>query len=117
VTVLLVALAGAAGVLLRYGISSPFHGDALPWVTVAINVAGSFLLGLLVVAHWASPQTRTALGVGLLGGFTTFSTFSVKAFLDFEAGEPGRAAVYVLSSVVLGLGAAAAGYYLGRSLA
>ena len=103
--------------LLRYGISSPFHGDTLPWVTVAINVAGSFLLGLLVVAHWASPQTRTALGVGFLGGFTTFSTFSVQAFLDFEAGEPGRAVVYVLASVLLGLGAAAAGYYFGRAIA
>jgi CrcB protein len=86
-------------------------------VTVVINVVGSFLLGLLVVAHWASPQTRTALGVGLLGGFTTFSTFSVQAFLDFEAGEPGRAVIYVLASVLLGLAAAAAGYYLGRALA
>jgi len=113
-TVLLVTLAGAGGVLLRYGISSGFHGDALPWVTVAINVAGSFLLGLLVVAHWASPETRTALGVGFLGGFTTFSTFSVQAFLDAEAGEPLRAATYVLASVVLGFAAAAAGYYLGR---
>jgi fluoride exporter len=117
VTVLLVALAGAGGVLLRYVISSGFHGETLPWVTVAINVLGSFLLGLLVVAHWASPQARTALGVGFLGGFTTFSTFSVQAFLDFEAGEPGRAVVYVLVSVVLGLTAAAGGYYLGRSLA
>jgi CrcB protein len=116
VTVLLVALAGAGGVLLRYGVSSQFHGDALPWVTVAINVIGSFLLGLLVVAHWASPQTRTVLGVGLLGGLTTFSTFSVQAFLDLEAGEPGRALLYVLASMVLGIAAAAAGYYLGRSI-
>jgi fluoride exporter len=115
VTVLLVALAGSAGVLLRYGISSGFHGDALPWVTVAINVFGSFLLGLVVVAHWASPETRTALGVGFLGGFTTFSTFSVQAFLDVEAGEPQRALIYVLASVVLGFAAAAAGYYLGRA--
>src|ERR1700730_14961392 len=116
-TVLLVAFAGAGGVLLRYGVSSGFHGDALPWVTVAINIVGSFLLGMLVVAHWASPQTRTTLGVGFLGGFTTFSTFSVQAFLDFEAGGPGRAVVYVLASVVFGLAAAAAGFYLGRSLA
>ncbi|MDQ6811019.1 MAG: CrcB family protein [Actinomycetota bacterium] len=115
-TVVLVALAGAGGVLLRYGASSPFHGNALPWATVAINVAGSFLLGLVVVAHWASPQTRTALGVGFLGGFTTFSTFSVQAFLDAEAGEPLRALVYVLASVVLGIAAAAGGYYLGRAV-
>jgi fluoride exporter len=116
VTVFLVALAGAGGVLLRYGISSGFHGDALPWATVAINVCGSFLLGLVVVAHWASPETRTALGVGFLGGFTTFSTFSVQALLDVEAGEPGRAVIYVLASVALGLAAAAAGYYLGRAI-
>jgi CrcB protein len=114
VTVVLVALAGAGGVLLRYGISTGFHGDALPWATIAINVLGSFLLGLLVVAHWASPQTRTALGVGFLGGFTTFSTFSVQAFLDVEAGEVRRAVLYILASVVLGFAAAAAGYYLGR---
>jgi CrcB protein len=116
VTVLLVALAGTGGVLLRFGISSGFHGDALPWATIAINAVGSFLLGLLVVAHWASPQTRTALGVGFLGGFTTFSTFSVQAFLDLESGKPLRALVYVLSSVVLGFAAAAAGYYLGRAI-
>jgi CrcB protein len=116
VTVFLVALAGAGGVLLRYGISSGFHGDALPWATVAINVCGSFLLGLVVVAHWASPETRTALGVGFLGGFTTFSTFSVQAFLDVEAGAPVRAVIYLLTSVALGLAAAAAGYYLGRAI-
>ena len=115
-TVLFVALAGAGGVLLRYGISSGFHGDALPWATVAINVLGSFLLGLIVVAHWASPATRTALGVGFLGGFTTFSTFSVQAFLDAEAGEPLRALLYVFASVLLGIAAAAGGYYLGRAV-
>jgi CrcB protein len=117
VTALLVTLAGAGGVLLRYGVSSAVHGDTLPWATVAINVVGSFLLGLLVVAHWASPQVRSALGVGFLGGFTTFSTFSVQAFLDLQAGEPARAALLVAASVVLGLAAAAGGYYLGRALA
>ena len=114
---LLVALAGAAGVLLRYLVSSAAHGDAVPWVTVAINVAGSFLLGMLVVAHWASPHARTALGVGFLGGFTTFSTWTVQTFLDVEAGEPMRAFALVAVSVVLGLAAAAAGFYLGRVLA
>lgn len=115
-TALLVALAGAGGVLLRYGLSSAVHGDALPWVTVAINVVGSFLLGLLVIAHWASPQARSALGAGLLGGFTTFSTFSVQAFLDLHRGAVGRALLLVALSVVLGLAAAAGGYYLGRAL-
>ncbi len=113
---LLVAVAGAGGVLARYGLSSVVHGDALPWTTAAINVAGSFLLGMLVAPHGLSPQMRTALGVGFLGGFTTFSTFSVQAFLDLQAGEPVRALVLVLVSVVAGVGAAAAGYYVGRSV-
>lgn len=114
-TLLLVGIAGAAGVISRYAISTPFHGDALPWATVAINVAGSFLLGVLVSSHTFSDDTRTVVGVGFLGGFTTFSTFSVQAFLDIEAGEPLRALVYVTASVLLGLAAAATGYYVGRA--
>lgn len=116
VTALLVAVAGAGGVLARYGISSIVHGDALPWVTVAINVAGSFALGMLVVAHSTSPELRTTLGVGFLGGFTTFSTFSVQAFLDVEAGALGRALVLVLVTVTAGIVAAAGGYYAGRAV-
>ena len=114
-TVFLVGLAGFAGVLARYAISTPFHGDALPWVTVAINVAGSFLLGVLVASHTFSEDLRTVLGVGFLGGFTTFSTFTVQAFLDVEAGEPMKALAYVTVSLAFGLAAAAAGYYLGRA--
>ncbi|MGA7397148.1 MAG: CrcB family protein [Solirubrobacterales bacterium] len=115
---LYVFVAGGLGVLTRYGISSTVHGDALPWVTVGINVVGSFLLGMLLVVSgdWLSDQTRTALGVGFLGGFTTFSTFSVQAWTDIEGGEPIRALAYVAVSVLLGLGAAAAGYYLARSI-
>jgi CrcB protein len=74
------------------------------------------LLGVLVVVPFGSEQLRTALGVGFLGGFTTFSTFSVQAVLDVDAGEPGRAALYVLASVVLGIAAAAAGYALAHAL-
>jgi CrcB protein len=116
VTPLLVAVAGALGVLARYYISSPFHGDALPWATVAINTAGSFALGYLVVVSWPSPEVRTALGVGFLGGFTTFSTFSVQAVLDVDAGEPGKALVYVVASIALGIAAAAAGYGLAHAV-
>ena len=115
VTALWVGMGGLAGVLARYALSTPFHGTALPWVTVAINVVGSFLLGILVTAHGLSGELRTALGIGFLGGFTTFSTFSVQAVLDVEAGEPARALAYVAASVVLGIAAAAAGYALGRA--
>lgn len=79
-------------------------------------MAGSFLLGVLVVVDWLSAEMRTAIGVGFLGGFTTFSTFSVQAVLDVEAGEPGRAFGYVTVSVLLGLAAALLGYLLGRVL-
>ena len=116
-TVLLVFVAGGAGVLARYGLSNLVHGDALPWMTVGINVVGSFFLGVLLVVSgdWLSDQTRTALGVGFLGGFTTFSTFSVQAFADLEGGEPGRAFAYIAVSVLAGIGAAACGYYLARA--
>jgi CrcB protein len=114
-TALWVGVAGLGGVLARYALSTPFHGTTLPWMTVAINVGGSFLLGLLVTTSGLSAELRTALGVGFLGGFTTFSTFSVQAVLDVEAGEPGRALLYVAASVVLGIAAATAGYALGRA--
>ncbi|MBA2523580.1 MAG: CrcB family protein, partial [Solirubrobacterales bacterium] len=112
----LVGLAGMIGVLSRYGISSQFHGSDLPWATVGINVAGSLLLGMLVSSHSLGSDTRTILGVGFLGGFTTFSTFTVQAVLDVDAGEPGRALLYVAASLALGLAAAALGFVVGREL-
>lgn len=115
-TVLLVAVAGALGVLARYGLSSLVHGDALPWMTVAINLAGSFALGMLVVVDWPSPQARTALGVGFLGGFTTYSTFAVQAVLDADSGRWATAAIYVGVSVVGGVACAAAGYAIAHAM-
>jgi len=118
VTTLFVAVGGTLGVLARYGISRmTMHSDALIWSTVGINIAGSFLLGLLVAENWFGRDLREGLGVGFLGGFTTFSTFSVQIVLDADAGEPGRAAGYLLASVAGGVLAAAAGYALGRRLA
>jgi fluoride exporter len=117
-TTLLVGLGGTLGVLARYGISrATLHTEALVWSTVGINIVGSFLLGLLVAEHWFDRDIREALGVGFLGGFTTFSTFSVQIVLEVDAGEPVRAAGYLLASVVGGVAAATAGYVLGRKLA
>jgi len=117
-TTLLVAAGGMAGVLARYGISRvTLHTETLIWSTVGINIVGSFLLGLLAAEHWFDRDIREALGVGFLGGFTTFSTFSVQIVLELEAGEAGRAFVYLAASVVGGVVAAAAGYVLGRWLA
>jgi CrcB protein len=117
-TTLLVGAAGTLGVLSRYGISRlTLHTDALVWSTVGINIAGSFVLGLLVAGHWFDRDVRDAIGIGFLGGFTTFSTFSVQIVLETDAGEPGRAALYLVASVVGGVMAATAGYALGRKLA
>ena len=115
-TAVLVALAGLVGVLARHALSSLVGPTALaPWVTLAINVAGSFLLGVVAVLPW-SAQARTALGVGFLGGLTTFSTLALQAFLEIEAGRAGRALALVVASVVLGVGAAGLGWALGRTL-
>ena len=116
-TTLLVAIGGMLGVLARFGLSRmTLHHESLLWVTVGVNVTGSFLLGLLAAEPWFSRDVREAIGVGFLGGFTTFSTFSVQIVLDVQAGEPGRAGVYLLASVVGGIAAATAGFALGRAL-
>ena len=113
-TVLLIGAAGAAGVLARYGIG---HLSPSLWTTLAINVAGSLLLGILIHAgRDLSPEIRDAVGVGLLGGFTTFSTFSAQAVMESDGGHPGTAALYVAASVGIGLAAAAAGFYGARAL-
>ena len=114
-TTLLVAIGGVAGVLARFGIGRlTEHHTTLIWSTVAINVAGSFLLGVLVATDWLSRDVREGIGVGFLGGFRTFSTFSVQAVLEVDAGRGGRALLYVVASVVGGIAAAALGYALGR---
>jgi CrcB protein len=118
VTTLFVAVGGVLGVLARYGIGRlTLHHEQLLWSTVGINIAGSFFLGLLAAEHWFDRDVREGLGVGFLGGFTTFSTFSVQAVLEVDAGEPYRAFAYVMASVLGGLAAATAGYVLGRKLA
>jgi CrcB protein len=118
VTTALVGGAGLAGVLARYGLSRlTLHTEGLLWMTAGINLAGSFLLGLLAAEHWFGRDAREALGVGFLGGFTTFSTFSVQVVLEADGGRPGKAAVYLVVSVVGGVAAAAAGYALGRWIA
>ena len=117
-TTLFVAVGGLIGVMGRYGLTRlTIHHESLLWMTAAINISGSFVLGMLTAAGWFSRDIREGLGVGLLGGFTTFSTFSVQAVLDVDAGEPRRAAAYLAVTVIGGIAAATAGYVLGRRLA
>src|SRR5690349_4421394 len=103
-TTLMVAVGGLIGVMSRYGLSRlTIHHESLLWMTAAINIGGSFCLGLLTATSWFSRDLREGFGVGVLGGFTTFSTFSVQTVLDVDAGEPARAAIYVAVSVVGGI--------------
>src|SRR3954470_23807401 len=79
----------------RYGLSRlTLHTEALIWTTVGINLVGSFLLGLLAAEQWFTRDLREALGVGFLGGFTTFSTFSVQVVLEVDAGNSRKAGVH-----------------------
>ena len=113
-TLALVAAGGLLGTAARYGLGVWVQSL---WTIVAVNLAGSFALGLLihVGAGWP-PEIRTALSVGVLGGFTTFSTFTVQTVLEADGGRPGRAAAYLAVSVAGGLLAAVAGYVAGRAL-
>jgi CrcB protein len=106
------------GVLARYGLGTTVDTAQLPWMTVAINVAGSFLLGfLLPVGENLSAPVRSGLTIGLMGGFTTFSTFSVEVFYDAHTGDSGFALLYLAASVIGGIAAAGLGYYAGRAIA
>ena len=107
--VLWIALAGAAGVVARYGVTEALGSEAAPWSVLAVNVIGSFALGALV-GSGASADVRAVAGVGFLGGFTTFSTFSLDVWEDIEGGRPGRALGLVVASVGLGVAAAAVGW-------
>lgn len=113
--VLYVAIGGLAGVLSRYGLT--LWAQSI-WTVAAINLAGSFLLGLLVYvgAGW-DRDVRDGIGVGFLGGFTTLSTLAVQTVLESEGGRPGTAAAYLAVNVVGGLAMAAAGYMIGRAVA
>ena len=119
VTTLLVGIAGAAGAIARYRLGTAIGLRAFPWATLAVNVAGCFALALVLAgpgdARW-SPTATTAVAVGFLGAFTTFSTFGWETFTLLRADQPGRAAVYVSVSLAGGLAATAAGWTLGRSL-
>jgi CrcB protein len=119
--VLLVAAGGALGAAGRYGVSAAamrLLGPAWPWGTFAVNAAGSLLIGLLAGwlafrvdggAHW-----RLFLGTGVLGGFTTFSAFSLETFGMIERKQYAPAAIYALGSVAVGLIAVFIGLWIAR---
>lgn len=119
--VLAIALMGAFGAVARYavsGFSYRIFGEKLAWGTLAVNVAGSFLLGVLMTVGLQSAALpklwRVALGVGFLGAFTTFSTFSYETVRYLEQGAWSTALTNIGLNLVVGFGAVALGLVFGR---
>lgn len=118
-TILQVALGGATGAVGRYLIgvlAVRLLGHGFPWGTLAVNVIGSFLMGVLVtvLAKKGGTHLSPLLATGILGGFTTFSTFSLDAITIYERGQVMLAAGYVVASLVLSLAAIAFGLWAAR---
>jgi len=113
-----VGVAGAVGSVLRYAIGLGVDQSHFPWATLGINVSGALLLGFfLTVALGQLPvAVMTPIAVGLIGGFTTFSTFTWESFTFARTGRAWVAVVYVSVSLLGGLMAAWGGYALGRAL-
>jgi len=119
---LIVFIGGGIGASLRHGFNIAFArllGTAFPYATLFENVSGSIVMGILVAIfafrsgiphHW-----QLFLTTGILGGYTTFSTFSLDVALLYERGQTGLAALYVLLSVVLSIGGLFGGLALVRS--
>lgn len=120
-TLFQVALGGAIGACLRFGAVHTMvrvTGPGFPLGVLCVNVLGSFLMGVIMILAiqrdiaWLNPF----LMVGILGGFTTFSTFSMEAFTLFERGQFAAAGTYVGLSVVLSLAAFTLGVWLSRGV-
>jgi fluoride exporter len=116
-----VAAGGSIGSVARYLVaigSNKIFGMNFPWGILIINVTGSFLIGALVglfATRWDLPQAvRIFLTVGICGGYTTFSTFSLDSYYLLERGELGAALLYMIGSVLLSIGALGGGLYLSR---
>ncbi|MFI6920252.1 fluoride efflux transporter FluC [Nonomuraea spiralis] len=121
-TLAVIAAGGVLGALARYAVLTafPVPPGGFAWPTLAVNVSGCLLIGLLMVAIteiWqAHPLTRPFLGVGVLGGYTTFSTSIADAQGALAAGEPRTALAYLAVTLVTALAAVFLGQALGRGL-
>ena len=121
-SILFVALGGALGAVARYGVGALTLniglGSVFPWATLGINIAGSFAIGLIwslfADAIWFQTWGRALIVVGLLGGFTTFSAFSLET-LTLLQNNKWLAIGYVFSSIFGCVGSLAIGYWIGQS--
>ena len=119
---LVIGCGGAVGALMRYGLGlriTQFAGNGFPWGTLVVNIAGCFFAGLVLALFVTriplSDLLRNGLQIGLLGGFTTFSAFSVDAITLFEQGLWLRGLLYIVTSVVVSILGAYLGMGIGRN--
>ncbi len=120
-TFLQVALGGAIGAVLRFGTGLAMlrvAGPGFPLGVLTVNVAGSFLMGVFAVFafHKGMEHLGPFVMTGILGGFTTFSAFSLEAFTLYERGQIGSAGLYVALSVVLSIAGLGLGVWLARGI-
>lgn len=121
-TVFAVGVGGGLGALLRYYVASLVQpaGYAFNWGIFFVNISGGFVMGLIVegsaLKFNLSPDLRSFLTVGILGGYTTFSTFSLDSALLLQRGEYLQAAGYIIGSVVLSILALFAGLWIVRAI-
>jgi CrcB protein len=120
---LAVALGGAIGSLARFLLAGFIQSAAwpgFPWGIFVVNISGGFLMGMIVelsaLKFSVSPELRAFLTVGMLGGYTTFSTFSLDSALLIERGAYASAAAYVIGSAALSIAALFAGLWIVRVL-
>jgi CrcB protein len=99
--VLLVAAGGAVGCVARFGVSTAFPTRDFPWATLLVNIVGAFVLGFLILPAGMDKNARLLVGVGLLGGFTTLSTFSVEVV---DLARTGRSMMAGAALLANGLG-------------
>ncbi|UWQ96189.1 fluoride efflux transporter CrcB [Rhodobacteraceae bacterium M385] len=122
IAVFQVALGGALGAVLRYlaglGMLRVFGHGGFPLPILTVNIIGSFLMGVFVVAaaHRGLTHLSPLVMTGLLGGFTTFSAFSLETVTLYERGDIGQAAAYVALSVGLSIAGLMAGLWLARGV-
>jgi fluoride exporter len=122
--ILSIGLAGFAGTLLRYwlsGVVAKRYGETFPYGTLAVNLVGCFVIGFLFYVFYdralGSPLIRTTIFIGLLGGFTTFSSYGLQTFTLLRDGELFLALANILASNVIGLALVWVGYSLAKVIA
>lgn len=119
-TILVVAIGGALGSVLRYlfaKMAAEWLGTGFPYGTLGVNAIGCFVAGLCVVwlvERGGAPELRALVMIGVLGGFTTFSAFSVDTMRLWEESGVWLASINVLTNVVLSLAGCAGGIWIGR---